>query len=70
MLRNAGFEGRCKDIKLSERGSGFWAWKPFIIDAKLREVPDGDLVFYCDVGRLHPFKLLDQPLTPLRLLDG
>lgn len=64
MLRDAGFEKRCKDIKLSERGSGFWAWKPFIIDAKLREVPDGDLVFYCDVGRLYPFKLLDQPITP------
>jgi hypothetical protein len=63
-LLNAGFEERCKNIKLAERGSGFWAWKPFIIDAKLREVPDGDLVFYCDVGRLYPFKLLDQPLTP------
>ena len=64
MLRDAGFEDRCKDIKLSERGSGYWAWKPFIIHAKLREVPEGDLVFYCDVGRLYPFKLLDQPVTP------
>jgi hypothetical protein len=63
-LLAAGFEDRCKDIKLSERGSGYWAWKPFIIDAKLREVPDGDLVFYCDVGRLYPFKLLDQPVDP------
>lgn len=70
MLLDAGFEGRCKDIKLTERGSGFWAWKPFIIDAKLREVPDGDLVFYCDVGRLYPFKLLDQPLAPyVRWMD-
>jgi hypothetical protein len=64
MLRKAGFEDRCKDINLNERGSGFWAWKPFIIEAKLQEVPDGDLVFYCDVGRLYPFKLLDQPVTP------
>ena len=64
MLRKAGFEDRCKDIKLTERGSGYWAWKPFIIDAKLRDVPDGDLVFYCDVGRLYPFKLLDQPVLP------
>lgn len=62
-LHAAGFETRCKDIKLSERGSGFWAWKPFIIDAKLREIPDGDLVFYCDVGRLYPFKLLNQPVA-------
>lgn len=63
-LRGAGFEDRCKNIKLFERGSGFWAWKPFIIDAKIREVAEGDLVFYCDVGRLYPFKLLDQPITP------
>lgn len=62
-LRKAGFEDKCEGIKLSERGSGFWAWKPFIIDAKLREVRDGDLVFYCDVGRLYPFKLLDQPIA-------
>jgi len=63
-LRQAGFENKVCDIRLEERGSGFWAWKPFIIDAKLREVPDGDLVFYCDVGRLYPFKLLDQPMIP------
>ena len=63
-LLAAGFENRCKDIKLTERGSGFWAWKPFIIDAKLREVPEGDVVFYCDVGRLYPYKVLDQPITP------
>ena len=70
MLRDAGFEERVKNIKLSERGSGFWAWKPFIIDARLREVPDGDLVFYCDVGRLYPFKLLDQPIRPfVRWMD-
>lgn len=63
-LLSAGFEQRCENIRLSERGSGYWAWKPFIIDAKLREVPDGDIVFYCDVGRLYPFKLLDQPVSP------
>jgi hypothetical protein len=63
-LLKAGFEDRCKDIKLTERGSGFWAWKPFIIDAKLREVPEGDLVFYCDVGRRYPFKQLSGTVAP------
>ena len=63
-LLKSGFEERCKDIKLSERGSGFWAWKPFIIADKLREVPDGDLVFYCDVGRRFPYKTLDRGLQP------
>lgn len=64
MLLAAGFEERCKDIKLTERGSGYWAWKPFIIEAKLHEVPEGDIVFYCDVGRIYPFKMLDQPIAP------
>ena len=63
-LLSAGFEARCKDIKLTERGSGFWAWKPFIIDAKLREIPEGDVVFYCDVGRAYPFKQLTNSITP------
>ena len=65
MLLKAGFEKRCKDIKLSERGSGFWAWKPFIIQKKLVEIPAGDVVFYCDVGRIYPFKKLETPITPL-----
>ncbi len=63
-LRKAGFQERMKGISLAERGSGFWAWKPFLIDRKLAEVPEGDIVFYCDVGRLYPFKLLHQPVTP------
>jgi hypothetical protein len=63
-LLSAGFENRCKGIHLSERGSGFWAWKPFIIDAQLRKVPDGDLIFYCDVGRRYPFKQLSGTIVP------
>lgn len=63
-LRAAGFEERCKGIRLNERGSGFWAWKPFIIDEKLRKVPDGDIVYYCDVGRRYPFKTLEQSIAP------
>lgn len=70
MLLKAGFECRVKNIRLTERGSGFWAWKPFIIDSKLREVAEGDIVFYCDVGRLYPFKMLNQPITPyLKWMD-
>lgn len=65
MLQQAGFGQRCKDLSLSERGSAFWAWKPFIIEAKLREIPDGDLVFYCDVGRRYPFKELAVSVMPL-----
>lgn len=63
-LLQAGFEDRCKDIKLTERGSGFWAWKPFIIEQSLLRIPAGDIIFYCDVGRRFPYKLLDRPLSP------
>lgn len=66
-LLKAGFEDRCKDIKLTERGSGFWAWKPFIIQKKLVEVAVGDVVFYCDVGRRYPYKQLNCTIT--RYLD-
>ncbi len=58
----AGFEQRCPTIRLSERGSGFYAWKPFIIQKKLEETPEGDIVFYCDVGRTFPYKLLSGSL--------
>ncbi|MES2995297.1 MAG: hypothetical protein V4733_00640 [Verrucomicrobiota bacterium] len=60
----AGFEERCPGISLGERGSGFWAWKPFIIARKLAEVPDGDVVFYCDVGRIFPYKQLTASISP------
>ena len=59
----AGFKERVKDIRLEERGSGYWSWKPFIILERLNQVSDGDMVFYCDVGRRYPFTLLDQPIT-------
>jgi len=61
-LLAAGFEQRCQNIKLTERGSGFWAWKPFIIQQRLAQVPEGDIVFYCDVGRRFPYKQLACPI--------
>lgn len=64
MLNDAGFQKRVPDISFSERGVGYWSWKPFIIQKRLNEVRDGDIVFYCDVGRRFPYTLLDQPVTP------
>lgn len=63
-LQAAGFEGMIPEISLKERGSGFWSWKPYIIQKRLNEVPEGDVVLYCDVGRIYPFKLLDQSVEP------
>jgi len=61
-LLASGFEQVTQSIPLSERGSGYWAWKPYIINEKLLEIPEGDIVLYCDIGRSYPYKLLDQPL--------
>jgi hypothetical protein len=49
------------DISIKERGSGFWSWKPFIIQHALNKVPDGDIVIYCDVGRKYPYITLNTP---------
>jgi hypothetical protein len=63
-LKSEGFAERVPGIGLDERGSGFWSWKPFIIQKHLNELPEGDVVLYCDVGRIYPFKLLDQSIKP------
>ncbi len=60
----AGFSRLAPGISLSERGSGFWAWKPFIILRALEAAADGDIVLYCDAGRKYPYILLDTPLDP------
>lgn len=61
-LRHSEFSKLAPNISLAERGSGFWAWKPFIILKALESLPDGEIVFYCDVGRKYPYILLDHPL--------
>ena len=69
-LNDAGFQKKVPDIRFSERGVGYWSWKPFIIQQKLHEVPEGGVVLYCDVGRFFPYRLLDQSLDPfLRWMD-
>ena len=60
----SGFCEEVPDIKLDERGSGFWAWKPYIILDRLKSVNDGEIVFYCDVGRRFPYIQLQYPLDP------
>lgn len=52
------------DISLAERGSGFWAWKPYLIKRALEAAKPGEVVLYCDVGRYFPYVLLEQPFTP------
>lgn len=37
-------------IKNSNRGFGFWIWKPLIIKKRLSEIPPGDALLYLDAG--------------------
>ena len=60
----AGFSEIAPDISLIERGSGFWAWKPFIILKALESAAAGEVILYCDAGRKYPYILLDTPLDP------
>ena len=32
----------------NSRGFGWWAWKPFLIRNVMNQLPDGDVVVYCD----------------------
>jgi hypothetical protein len=34
--------------KANTRGFGYWVWKPFIILKRLKELDEGDILFYCD----------------------
>ena len=39
-----------KDILNSEKGNGYWLWKPYFIKKTLESLNDGDFLFYCDSG--------------------
>jgi len=47
------FYNRYKDtLEAPQRGGGkgFWLWKPYIVEAAIRAIPDGDVLIYCDSG--------------------
>jgi hypothetical protein len=68
-LAEAGFPGPESQVRLSERGAGYWSWKPFVILQALEQAAEGDLVFYSDVGRAH-VRLMRTRLDPfLRWMD-
>lgn len=62
----------------TQRGIGYWLWKPFLIDLIMSKVPDGDFIVYADAGiefidnvshiidRMGPMEVLDVMLLPER----
>lgn len=41
------FEDNSEILNMS-RGGGYWLWKPFIILETMKQMQDGEVVFYCD----------------------
>jgi hypothetical protein len=39
-----------KEILNLDRGAGYWLWKPYLILKTLKEMNDGDVLFYLDSG--------------------
>jgi hypothetical protein len=37
-------------IQKNQRGFGYWIWKPYLIQKKLNEMKDGDILTYIDAG--------------------
>ena len=44
------FYQKNKHILDCKRGAGYWLWKSYLIDKKLKEINEGDFLFYCDSG--------------------
>lgn len=37
-------------IESNYRGYGYWLWKPYVINKRLQEIADNDILIYCDAG--------------------
>ena len=37
-------------VRRHRRGFGLWTWKPYVVRRSLEDLPEGDLLLYCDVG--------------------
>jgi hypothetical protein len=39
-----------KELLEVRAGNGLWLWKPYIVNMKLQDVEEGEIVLYCDAG--------------------
>lgn len=44
------FKKKNSDVFFQNRGGGYWIWKPYIVYHTLKDINDGDYLFYCDTG--------------------
>lgn len=47
---DAGFRRAHQHILEQPRGNGYWLWKPYFIARTLKELPEGEWLFYADSG--------------------
>jgi hypothetical protein len=65
---DSAFRARHRDVLSVPRGNGYWLWKPYFILRTLRDLADGDFLFYCDSGA-HFVSSID-PLVEVSRRDG
>jgi len=46
------FRIKYADILKIQKGAGYWIWKPHILKRVLDQLPDNDILIYCDAGCL------------------
>lgn len=44
------FQEKNKNILSCGRGGGYWIWKPYIVKEVMKQINEGDYLFYCDSG--------------------
>ena len=49
-LETTDFYQENKDLLDQETGSGWWSWKPYIIQESMKNSKEGDYIVYCDCG--------------------
>ncbi|MBX2869735.1 MAG: hypothetical protein KTR18_13740 [Acidiferrobacterales bacterium] len=69
-LKKSAFYQQHQAVLDCQRGAGYWLWKPYLMLEILKEIPEGDFLFYHDVGRAIRRNPLigyqfDRPIDPL-----
>lgn len=49
-ILDSNFKNKFKEVLSHSRGAGYWIWKIYIIQKKLREINDNDILIYLDAG--------------------
>ena len=65
-LEKQEFFAKYRDFAPNQRGYGFWLWKPYLINNKLQDLSNNDVLCYVDSGdiiRQDPIPLLQERLS-------